>query len=142
MMAAADTFGFGGGDAGEKEGEDTGSSGASTAPTKPDLFEAFDQDSGSDGYAKFAAKLSSKLLELQGNHHYLLLVTELAKNLCTAMSIEEIAEVVAAMEVVKNAKRVQDKGGNKKKGKKPAVSKAQKSAAREDTVYDEYDNFL
>ena len=48
-------------------------------------------------------------VEYQGNLHYMHLVTEMAKNLCLAMSIEEITDVVAAMEVVKNAKRTECK---------------------------------
>ena len=67
------------------------------------------------------------------------LVTELAKNLATAMSVEQIADVVAAMEVVKNAKRTAEKGGKKKKGKAPVKKGA---AGREDFVEDEYDSFL
>ena len=66
-------------------------------------------------------------------------VQELAKNLATAMSVEEIADVVAAMEVVKNAKRTVLRGGNKKKKKGPTVKM---KAAREDMIAGDYDDFL
>jgi hypothetical protein len=56
----------------------------------------------------------------------------------TSMSVEQITEVVAAMEVVKNAKRTMEKGGKKKK-KAPA---AKGKATKEDFVEDEYDGFL
>lgn len=84
------------------------------------------------------------------------LVTELAKNLSTAMSVEQISDFVAAMEVVKNAKRAAEKGGKvelfvylhlvltgavQKKKKGPAV-KGKVGAGREDMVEDEYDGFL
>lgn len=55
------------------------------------------------------------------------------------MTVEQIAEVVAAIEVVKNAKRTMEKGGKTKKKKAPA---AKGKAAREDFVEDEYDSFL
>lgn len=133
MMAAADTFGF---EVDPADRED-----APVPVSKPDMFDAFDPAGNEEAYGKFAAKLSSKLLEWQDNLHYMHLVTELSKNLCTAMSVEQIADVVAAMEVVKSAKRQADKGGKKKK-KGPALAKSKQSAARQDMVDDEYDSFL
>ena len=68
------------------------------------------------------------------------LVTELAKNLCTAMNVEQISEVVAAMEVVKNAKRTIERGGKKKKKNQP---KTKAALAKEDMIDDDiYDSFL
>ncbi len=131
MMAAADTFGF---DVdGQAEAE------AKPAPKAVDFFEV-NKKGGKEAYGKLASKLSAKLLEFQDDLHYMHLVTELAKNLCTGMSVEQIADLVAAMEVVKNAKRTVERGGIKKKKKGP-VGKG-KAAGREDMVEDEYDSFL
>jgi hypothetical protein len=137
MMAAADTFGFGG-----DEEEDAAAAEETKKPAAakaaPDVFEV-DPKGGKEAYGKLANRLSAKLLERQDDLHYMHLVTELAKNLCTAMSVEQISDVVAAMEVVKNAKRTVERGGKKKK--KPA-GKGKAAAGREDMVEDEYDNFL
>jgi hypothetical protein len=133
MMAAAGTFGF---DVSDEEAEETKKPAAKAAP---DLFEV-DPKGGKEAYGKLANRLSSKLLERQDELHYMHLVTELAKNLCTAMSVEQISDVVAAMEVVKNAKRTVERGGKKKK--KGPAGKGKAGAGREDMVEDEYDNFL
>jgi hypothetical protein len=135
MMAAADTFGF---DADEDEAAAEETKNPAAAKAAPDVFDV-DPKGGKDAYGKLANRLSAKLLERQDDLHYMHLVTELAKNLCTAMSVEQISDVVAAMEVVKNAKRTVERGGKKKK--KPA-GKGKAGAGREDMVEDEYDNFL
>ncbi len=137
MMAAADAFGF---DVDDVDAEAAEEKKPAAAKGAPDVFEV-DPKGGKDAYGKLANRLSAKLLEFQDDLHYMHLVTELAKNLCTAMSVEQIAEVVAAMEVVKNAKRTVERGGNKKKKKGPA-GKAKLAAGREDMVEDEYDSFL
>lgn len=156
--ASSDTFGFDVSDAAASADADAAE--AKPKAAKSDLFEGFDPNGTQEAYSKLAFAVSSKLVELQGNLHYMHLVTELAKvcclfvfwrgslfapahaaqNLATAMSVEEIASVVAAMEVVKNAKRVTEKGGTKKK-KKP-VAKGKYNAAREDMVTGEFDDFL
>merc|ERR1711991_696364 len=120
MGAAADTFGF------DADGEEE-----EKAPAP--AFDLFDVDTagGKTEYAKLAARVSAKLMEREGDLHYMYMVTELAKNLCTSMKVEEISDVVAAMEVVKNAKRTVERGGNKKKKKGPNVKL---KAAREDMI--------
>lgn len=154
MMAAMSTFGIEAEDGGEDEDDDNDDEeeksnkskgkkkggGQSSSGGGDGVFDGFSEGSSREAYGKLANRVATKLLEYQGNLHYMYLVTELAKNLCTAMSVEEIAEVVAAMEVVKNAKRTVERGGKKKK-KGPAV-KTKAAAAKEDMYDDEYDSFL
>ena len=103
MMAAADTFGFDMPEDLNGEAADAPPA-AAAAASAADFFEV-DRKGGRDAYAALAARLAARLLEFQSDSNYMYLVTELAKNLSTSMSVEEITDVVAAMEVVKNAKR-------------------------------------